>query len=234
MVTKSGHLLVTDCQYPRTVGVLTLELPTTDQADQTPAQPAASVDPFPVESRAALARREEQALSAFYDAYFDRVYGYVRRMVGEEHLAEDLTQDILMHIMQHFDTYDPERPLRPWVFTIATNKVRDYWRGRRHQSNLREVSLEVGESGGWARSNTLQPVEELGAGETTSELSAAIEALPESMRLTLVLRYYEGLSFEAIAEVVERTEVAVRKRYSRALEELRKTLPGTDEGGLQA
>jgi RNA polymerase sigma-70 factor (ECF subfamily) len=214
--------------------VLTLESLPTESSDQSPAPRGASVDPFPESQRRALVQREESALILFYDSYFDRVYGYVRRMVGEEHLAEDLTQEILMHIMQSLDTYDPERALRPWVFTIATNKVRDYWRGRRHQTQLREISLEVDESGGWTGSNATRPELELSARETTNELSKAIESLPESMRVTLILRYYEGLSFDAIGRIVDRTEIAVRKRYSRALDELRKLLTGTDLGGAQA
>jgi RNA polymerase sigma factor (sigma-70 family) len=55
----------------------------------------------------------------------------------------------------------------------------------------------------------------------------AIDELPESMRAALVLRWQEGLSFEAIAAVLGRNEVAVRKRYSRALEELRRSLTRT-------
>jgi RNA polymerase sigma-70 factor (ECF subfamily) len=186
----------------------------------------ALADSFPAELLPALRDRDQAALGQFYDSYFDRVYGYVRRMVGEEHLAEDLTQEIMMHIIAHLGSYDPERALRPWVFTIATNKVRDFWRSRQHRANQREVSLDADESGGLSAAPTERPDQELGAQEQTNELTAAIDALPESMRLTLVMRYYEGLSFEAIGEVVGRNETAVRKRYSRALEELRKHLSG--------
>ncbi len=194
-------------------------------APATEAQRAAD-DGFPPELRRALRDREPRALELFYDGYFDRLYGYVRRMVGEEHLAEDLTQDVFMHLLSNLESYDPERALRPWVFTIATNKVRDFWRSRRHRMSQQEFSLELDEAGGWHRAPTAKPEEELAASERTETIAAAIEALPDSMRLTLVLRYYEGLSFEAIGAIVERNEAAVRKRYSRALEELRKALRG--------
>ncbi len=61
--------------------------------------------------------------------------------------------------------------------------------------------------------------EELGAA-----LTEAIERLPDSMRSTLLLRYFEGLSFEAIGKILDRNEAAVRKRYSRAMEYLREDL----------
>ena len=55
-------------------------------------------------------------------------------------------------------------------------------------------------------------------------MADAVAALPEMLRQTFVLRYYEGLSFEEIGRMVERNEAAVRKRYSRALGELRDSL----------
>ena len=184
------------------------------------------VDSFPDELRPALRDRDPAALATFYDCFFDRMYGYVRRMVAEEHLAEDLTQEIFMHIIRNFESYDPTRALRPWVFTIATNKVRDFWRSRRHRTTQREVSLELDETGSWARSGEPRPDQGLASTEQSSEIAAAIDALPESMRLTLALRYYEGLSFAEIGKIVDRNEAAVRKRYSRALEELRQSLDG--------
>lgn len=234
-VTESRQFVVTLFINLGTAGVLTLDLPAANTADQTPAPRSAKSDPFPVEQREALRDRAKSALGLFYDCYFDQVYGYVRRMVGEEHLAEDLTQEILMHIMQHLESYDPTRALRPWVFAIATNKVRDYWRGKRHQTRLREISLDPGDSGGgWTPPSNGRPEDEIGASETTLNLTRAIEALPESMRLTLVLRYYEGLSFEAIGEIIDRNEVAVRKRYSRALEALRKALVDGANGRMES
>ena len=68
------------------------------------------------------------------------------------------------------------------------------------------------------------PVESLAGGEVGEAIARAIESLPEIMRATFVMRHYEGLSFADIGRIVDRNEPAVRKRYSRALEELRKGL----------
>ncbi len=199
---------------------------------RTPPQRAerAGFEDLPSAVRERLPGRDAEALAIFYEAYFDPLYGYVRRMVGEEHLAEDLTQEVFMHLHQNLPSYDPTRALRPWVFTIATNKVRDYWRSRRHQNTLREVELGDEESGRLVASTLHGPDEHMQSVEASDEVARAIESLPDSMRATLVLRYYEGLSFEAIGEIIDRNEAAVRKRYSRALEELRKSLPGMGGG----
>jgi len=184
------------------------------------ARPASS-DGLPDEVRARLPERDPVALQAFFDAYFDRVYGYIRRLVRDEHLAEDLTQDVFLHVHRAFDTYDATRALKPWVFTIATNKLRDHWRSRRHREAQTDESVE--RDGLGEEIVTLQPraVDVLTEAELAVELQEAIEELPEGMRVTVQLRVYEELSFEEIGAILERTEVAVRKRYSRALEALR-------------
>ena len=174
-----------------------------------------------------LPERDETALGRFFDVWFDRVYAFVRRMVGDEHLAEDLCQDVFVHVYRAIESYDPARELRPWVFTIATNKVRDYWRSRRHRDSQKESSVERDGGTDYLPAGSGSPDEPLHADERDQRVRAAIEDLPEGMRLTLVLRVYEELSFQEIGRILERNEVAVRKRYSRALEALRSSLDGT-------
>jgi RNA polymerase sigma-70 factor (ECF subfamily) len=125
---------------------------------------------------------------------------------------------------QTFASYDPARPLPPWVFTIATNKVRDFWRSRRHESARREITLDDEMRSGLAVAHDASPDRPLEKEELETQIRRAVDDLPDSMRVTLELRYFQGMSFAAIGEIVQRNETAVRKRYSRALEELRGTL----------
>jgi len=175
------------------------------------------------EERRRLQARDPAALAHFSTTYLERVYGYVRRLLRAEHPAEAVTQDIFMHIHRSLPSYDPERELRPWVFTIATNKVRDFWRSRRFRDSQREAGVDV-DAGSLTASSNRGPAELTEAREVSRNVAAAIEALPEGMRTTLILRYYEGMSFSDIGLVIDRNETAVRKRYSRALEQLREQL----------
>lgn len=177
-----------------------------------------------LEVRRRLPELDAGALQAFFDHYFDRVYGYLRRLVREDHLAEDLTQDVFLHVHRSLPSYDPERPLSPWVYTIATNKVRDHWRSRRHQEERRILSVDDEENAPVLAAQDGAPAAALESGEVAEKVAEAVAELPEMLRETFVLRFYDGLSFEQIGEIVERNETAVRKRYSRALQELRGTL----------
>lgn len=185
----------------------------------------------------ALRRQEPQVLEKFYRLFFDRIHGYVRRLVLDDHLAEDLTQDIFLHIHSALPSFDPARPLRPWVFTIATNKVRDLWSSRGFRESRRELGMdedggvlhpvarEGKSSGSLRRAGSADgPLEALEQRELNAALTQALDEVPETMRSTLWLRAFEGLSFRDIAAMFDRSEIAVRKRYSRGLRELRERL----------
>ena len=173
-----------------------------------------------------LPRRDPEALSTFFDAWFERVYAFVHRMVPDEHLAEDLTQDVFLLIHRSIGSYDPRRDIRPWVYTIATNRVRDHWRSRRHRDTQSEASIERGRAADVvpASRSSERPEADLERAELQALVQQAVEALPEGMRVTVALRALGGLSFEEIGKIVDRSEVAVRKRYSRALDQLRESL----------
>ena len=177
-----------------------------------------------------LTQLNPEALEQFFDAYFDRIYGYVRGLVRHEQLAEDLTQDIFVQLYKGLPSYDPKRELRPWVFTVAINRVRDHWRSRRHRDSQLENSIEFEDDSLDVESEGDSPDLPLLQAESDQAIRDAVERLPEVMREVVVLRAFEGLSFAQIGELVQRNEVAVRKRYSRALEELRR-LMDVESGG---
>lgn len=179
---------------------------------------------FPRERRSDLVRRDPEALGLFFDLYFPRLYRYVKSLVKDQHLAEDLTQDVFVQLHRGFASYDPERELRPWVFAVAVNRVRDHWRSR--AGRLRRLTVE--HDGEEEQLDVVDqgpgPLEPLLQAEHAQTVREAVDQLPESLRETLVLRAFEELSFEEIGRIIGRNEVAVRKRYSRALAELRERL----------
>ncbi len=192
-------------------------------------QEAPTTTPAPAEERPfgeRLRARESGALDEFFDTWFDRVHGYVRRMVSDEHTAEDLTQDVFMHAYRALPSYDPKRDPRPWLFTIASNKVRDHWRSQRGRASnpdasLEQASIELPPAG------VETPTAKIEHAELSAEVRAAIARLPDGLRETVSMRVYDGLSFEAVGRILDRSVVAIRKRYSRGLVVLREIMEGT-------
>ncbi|MFT5687489.1 MAG: RNA polymerase sigma-70 factor (ECF subfamily), partial [Planctomycetota bacterium] len=182
--------------------------------------PLAEADLASPDFRQLLHDQDEQALAALFDNYFGQVYSYVRRLVRDETLTEDLTQDVFFHVYRALPSYDPSRPFEPWMYTIAANKVRDHWRKRARRKTDQDRAID----GGLEEvlpSDAPSPDFNLQQSELTLAVQEAVEALPDSLAEAVRLRAFEGLSFEAIGERIQRNATAARKRYSRAINALR-------------
>src|SRR5258706_16471282 len=137
-------------------------------------------------------------------------------MLGDDSQAEDVTQEVFLAVQRSIGSYDPERRLSPWVFTIATNQVRDHWRARQRVDPLERSSLDEEDARPDPPAREAGPLPALERAELARTLAAAVEALPESLRTTLVLRQ-EGLYSEEYTRLFSRIEPAVCKRSSLAL-----------------
>lgn len=171
------------------------------------------------ESLRRVAMREPDALDAFFASYFNRVYRYVVRLLGDPVLGDDLTQESFLRMHRAIDRLDPQRDPTPWVFTIVTNTVRDYWRSKHHKSKSREVDLE---HASWliADDHGTDPGRALEQKEATQAIHAALGTLSENDRMVILLREYEQLNSTEIASMLGASPEAIRQRYSRALARL--------------
>ncbi len=153
----------------------------------------------------------------FFETYFERIHGIVARRVANSHSVEDLVQEVFLKLHRSLPSYDPARALGPWVTTIAMNTLRDYWRSssRREQPSELTPELDPGLGEGHSPSAALER-RELG-----ESLNTAILDLSELSQRVLISRAFDGLAFDEISRKVSLSEVAVRKRYSRAVESLR-------------
>ena len=170
-------------------------------------------------------RRDPDALEAFFERHFDRVYALVYRLLGNRHSAQDAAQDVFLKIHRAAHTLDPRRDPEPWVTTIAYNVCRDLWRSGAYRLSRHAVSIDDPAHGAGAfASRADDPERELIAAERKELVQDAINKLKEPLRAAVVLREYQGLSYEQIATVTGTSPIAARKRYSRALAELGKLL----------
>ena len=169
----------------------------------------------------AVRRRDPEALGSLFDRHFDRLFAVVHRMLGNRAAAEDAIQEVFLKVHRGAPTLDPGRDPGPWLTAIAVNVCRDRWRSGANR--LERASSSIEGNPGLRESltrGTHDPERDLLAGERVAAVQAAIRGLREPHREVILLREYEGLGYEQIAEIVGVNEPAVRKRYSRALEEL--------------
>lgn len=169
--------------------------------------------------------RDPEALAAFFEHYFDRVYGLVFRLLGDRTLAEDMTQEVFLKVHRAAHQIDPSRDPKPWLMTIAHNACRDLWRSNAWKLTRKSASLD-GDSPLAERLSrgVNDPERDMLAAENERLVREALLKLPEALRVAIVMHDYQGLGHDEIAAVTGVNHAAARKRYSRALAALARLL----------
>lgn len=174
----------------------------------------------------ALCNGQHEVFGTLVRRYERELYGYLRRYLGDESLAEDVFQNTFLQIFVKRKQYEPGRPVRPWLYAIATNQAIDALRRvGRHPT----VSLEIptdddgNDPTGWAaalQSTGPGPLESLTVKERQERVRASVDRLPELLRPVLILAYYQGLKYREIADILEIPVGTVKSRLHAAIARL--------------
>jgi len=156
--------------------------------------------------------------------YERELYSYLVRYTGSREMAEDVFQATFLQIHLKCEQFEEGRRFRPWLYTIATNQAID---AQRRNKRHRAVSLDQPAGGAEADDvGTLikllsadgdGPLEQLSAEERRDWVRGAIEALPEQLRSTIQLVYYQGLKYREAAEVMDIPVGTVKSRLHAAI-----------------
>jgi RNA polymerase sigma-70 factor (ECF subfamily) len=175
----------------------------------------------------ACGKGDESAFTELVTRHQNRVYGTVFKMIGSVEDAEDVAQEIFIRLHKAAPHYRPEAKFTTWLYTICRNCVFSHCkRAKRHRTEPLEWNAgEEGYSEAPYEDLSVQaPSKELLDREMAARINAAISRLPESQRLALVLRQYEQLDYEEIAQVLDTTVSSVKSLLFRARDTLRNEL----------
>jgi RNA polymerase sigma-70 factor (ECF subfamily) len=176
-------------------------------------------------------RGQTEAFGVLLRRYERELYGYLRRYVGDASLAEDVFQNTFLQLHLKVGHYERGRPVRPWLYTIATNQAIDALRrAGRHQA----VSLdERHEPDGAGEAQTLmemlasrepEPPDSAGGLERGERVRAGIGRLPDFLRQVLLMAYFQGLKYREIADALGIPVGTVKSRLHAALVKLHEVL----------
>ena len=142
-----------------------------------------------------------EAVSQLLERHARRVRDYVRMLVKDNDVADDLTQEVLIKVVKVLDEgrYTDKGRFQPWLLRIAHNRVLDYFRAQKQVKTVSESSAGFDILGS---KNFAEPSIEdrLVSEQQAEEVRQLIELLPAEQREVVKMRYYEGLSFKEIAE----------------------------------
>jgi RNA polymerase sigma-70 factor (ECF subfamily) len=135
---------------------------------------------------------EERALCECYDQYSSFVYGLALRVIGDARAAEDVTQDVFLHLWERPDAFDPTRGcLRTWLGTLAHRRAVDHV--RREEARRRRAVRDA------AQATCTPDVEEMAFALVAAErVRAALLTLPDSQRQAIELAYFGGKTYREV------------------------------------
>jgi RNA polymerase sigma-70 factor (ECF subfamily) len=151
-------------------------------------------------------------IQTLFETHHDEIYRYVWRQCFDDQVAQDIVQDSFLKAMHAWPDLKDHHNLRAWLYRIAANTLRDYWRRDNRQP---QVALD----------ERLASVVSIEANyeqrEALTTLAAAIARLPEKQRHCLLLARYQELPYEDIAAVLDISADAARANVYQATKKLR-------------
>lgn len=160
---------------------------------------------------------DTEAFGRLYDIYADRIYRHIYYRTSSLEDARDLTQEVFLKAWQGLPRYERTRaPFLAWLFTIAHNRVIDYYRTKKSHSYLdNQIVMEDIDKG---------PEKLVEVKFTQQEVRRAILQLPEEQQQVILMSFIEGLEYSEIAAALNKSEGNIRVIVHRALKKMREVL----------
>ncbi|HPD46514.1 MAG TPA: sigma-70 family RNA polymerase sigma factor [Anaerohalosphaeraceae bacterium] len=166
---------------------------------------------------------DEVAFREIVDRYKNSLYSFLRRFLNRQDLVEDVFQETFLQLFASRESFDVDRPLRPWLFTIAANKAKDALRKMQRHSSMSlgaiadSGDVTVDDVVNILSSYKTTPSDEVTKDETARRVREIIAEMPENLRGILILAYFEQFSYKHMAEILSIPIGTVKSRLHTAV-----------------
>ncbi|HEX8202604.1 MAG TPA: RNA polymerase sigma factor [Isosphaeraceae bacterium] len=168
----------------------------------------------------------DEDFNALVHRYERELYRYLVRYLGDTALAEDVFQNTFLQVHLKRGLYEHGRPVRPWLYAIATHQAVDALRKAGRQATISlDQRGDSGETDPGALVDLLVsdvpgPLAELQGEERRDWVRASVARLPDALRQTLILAYFQDLKYREIAEILKIPVGTVKSRLHAAIAKL--------------
>jgi RNA polymerase sigma-70 factor (ECF subfamily) len=166
----------------------------------------------------ACQRGERDAFHALFEAYKNKVYSIALRFSGDEATAMDIAQDVFVKLFSSIRDFRGDSSFDTWIYRLVVNNCLDH---RRRSWRLLPLADEVAVGLRVAGGSSL---DDLLRSEMGDRVRSAVDRLSPDLRMVVVLRYTEGMSYDEIAEVLGCSTGTVASRLNRAHKKLERRL----------
>jgi RNA polymerase sigma-70 factor (ECF subfamily) len=171
------------------------------------------------------------AFEVLVERYQHRLVGVMVHLIGRVEEAEDLTQEVFLRIYRARKGYRPRAKFSTWLFTIANNLALNHLRSKGRNPTVQiggggdsSGSQEIHSPGPQIQARDGTPSAQLRKVELSDMVRDALEGLGEDQKMAVLLNKFEDMSYAEIAEVMGRSEAAVKSLLARARNHLREQL----------
>ncbi len=151
---------------------------------------------------------DESAFREIVNRYKDSLYAFLRQFLNHPDLVEDVFQETFLQLFTSRKSFDVNRPLRPWLFTIAANKAKDALRKAHRTTTVpigtisEDEDMSFDEMLNALESYNTMPEDELQRTETSARVDEVIANMPEGLREILILAYFNKFSYKQMADAL--------------------------------
>lgn len=177
---------------------------------------------------------ERDVFGTLVRRYERELFGYLRRYLGDDDLADDVFQNTFVQVYLKIQQYEPGRPARPWLYAIATNQAIDALRRRNRRADQRADAVTSPDEDGQPRplfellpASGDNPPDAADRAEQRELVRAAVEKLPDLLRQVVILAYFQGLKYRDVAEALDIPVGTVKSRLHAALARLTEEWTGS-------
>lgn len=153
-----------------------------------------------------------------YDAYVRSIYDFLYYKTHHKETAEDLTAETFFKALNNIGQFDTSRSFRGWLYAIAHNAVRDHYRSARPTIDIDDV---------WDLAEDDTMIRDADTKRALAEVQKHLCTLTPTQRDILMLRLWQELSYKEIADIVGKSEANSKMIYSRAIAQLRSSVPSS-------
>jgi len=165
----------------------------------------------------AIASCQDGDLAKFdvlYSAYIDRIFGFIYRRTLTRQTAEDLTSTVFLKAIEKIGSYNMKKAsFSTWLFTIARNTITDHYRTHRETKDIDSVWDLAADDDQFKSADTSVDI---------AKIREALESLDSLKREIVMLKVWEGLSYQEIADIVGKSEGNCKVIFCRTIDGLRK------------
>ncbi len=163
------------------------------------------------------AKKDKKYFEKLYELYFDKIYSYIYYRTFNHPITEDLTSETFMKVLRSLDRFEWKEngSFSAWIFRIAQNVVNDYYRNKKEVVDIEKIS-----DSSWLRN----PEDELLDKVEKDIIKSALSKLTKDQQEVVILRYGANMKFHEIAKVKNKSDVAVRALFFRAMHSLKEML----------